>query len=148
MLVKKILDDFCACYTPVGTIIYVGDTDEKWAYFEKDQLTTLGVVVEEHGKMPDVVVYHRAKKWLVLIEAVTSHGPVNPKRHAELKRLFDKAKVGLVFVTAFLDRKTLNKYLGDIACLGGCRGAMGIAGGLRHVKPQPFCPFLATAGVL
>ncbi|KAA0252871.1 MAG: adenine methyltransferase [Acidobacteria bacterium] len=115
VLVKQILDEFCARYTPGGQVIYIGDTDEKWAYFDKEQLATLGVKVEEHGKMPDVVVFHQAKKWLVLIEAVTSHGPVNPKRHAELKTLFNKAKVGLVFVTAFLDRKTLNKYLGDIA---------------------------------
>jgi adenine-specific DNA-methyltransferase len=115
VLVKKILDDFCATFTPGAKVIYVGDTDEKWAYFDKEQLAKLGVTVEEHGKMPDVVVYHAAKKWLVLIEAVTSHGPVNPKRHAELKTLFDKARVGLVFVTAFLDKKTLHKYLGDIA---------------------------------
>lgn len=38
------------------------------------------------------------KDWLVLIEAVTSHGPVNLKRHNELKDLFKGAKSGLVFV--------------------------------------------------
>ncbi len=65
--------------------------------------------------MPDVVVYDGTKRWLVLIEAVTSHGPVGPKRHAELKDLFAGAKVGLVFVTTFPDRRTLNRYLGDIA---------------------------------
>ena len=115
VLVKQILEEFCERYTPAGILIYVGDTDEKWAYFDKEGLAKLGVSVEEHGKMPDVVIYHAAKGWLVLIEAVTSHGPVNPKRHLELKRLFGKASVGLVFVTAFLDRRTLNKYLGDIA---------------------------------
>ena len=65
--------------------------------------------------MPDVVVHDRGRQWLLLIEAVTSHGPVNPKRHRELKELFGSATVGLVFVTAFLDRKTLTKYLSDIA---------------------------------
>jgi hypothetical protein len=75
----------------------------------------LGLKIDEHGKMPDVVVYHKKQGWLVLIEAVTSHGPMNPKRHRELKELFAGSKCGLVFVTAFLDRKALNKYLGDIA---------------------------------
>ena len=37
----------------------------------------LGIEVDEHGKMPDVVVFDRERGWLVLIEAVTSHGPVN-----------------------------------------------------------------------
>ena len=71
--------------------------------------------VEEHGKMPDVVVHHTEKNWLVLIEAVTSHGPVNPKRRHELKELFSKSTAGLVFVTAFLDRRAMLKYLNDIS---------------------------------
>jgi hypothetical protein len=28
---------------------------------------------------------------------------------------------------------------------GGCRGAMGIAGGFDAEKPEPFCLFLAAA---
>jgi hypothetical protein len=60
-------------------------------------------------------VHFPKRNWLVLIEAVTSHGPVNPKRLAELKKLFQHSKAGLVFVTAFLDRKTLLRYLVNIA---------------------------------
>lgn len=115
VLVKKIIDDFCQFFTPGGHIIYVGDTQTKWAYFDSDALESLGVVIEEHGKMPDVVVYYKEKGWLVLIEAVTSHGPVNPKRRQELKELFAGSKVGIVFVTAFLDRHTMMKYLNDIS---------------------------------
>jgi len=115
VLVKKIIDDFCPLFTPGGHVIYVGDTRTKWAYFDTDALETLGVTIEEHGKMPDVVVHHVEKNWLVLIEAVTSHGPVNPKRRKELKELFAGSKVGLVYVTAFLERRTMVKYLDDIA---------------------------------
>ena len=115
VLVKNIIDDFCSLFTPDGYVIYVGDTQRKWAYFDPDALRELGVKIEEHGKMPDVVVYYTEKNWLVLIEAVTSHGPVNPKRREELKNLFAGSKVGLVYVTAFLDRRTMVKYLDDIS---------------------------------
>ena len=115
VLIERIITDFCERFTPGGHVIYVGDTDEKFAYFDKTYLKRLGVHVESHGKMPDVVVYHREKKWLVLVEAVTSHGPVDPKRRGELKRLFKGAKPGLVFVTAFLDRRAMVRYLGDIS---------------------------------
>ena len=115
VLVEKIIKEFCPRFTPGAKPLYVGDTAEKWAHFDEDTLKALGVTIEVHGKMPDVVVYHEAKEWLVLIEAVTSHGPVNPKRRAELKVLFEDAKAGLVFVTAFLDRRDLTRYLGDIA---------------------------------
>lgn len=114
-LVKKILDGFCPIFTPGGRVVYVGDTGEKWAYFDAAILQTLGVTIEEHGKMPDVVVHHVAKNWLVLIEAVTSHGPVNPKRRKELKELFAGSKAGLVFVTAFPDRHKMMKYLDEIS---------------------------------
>jgi adenine-specific DNA-methyltransferase len=115
ILIEKIINDFCELFTAGGTLVYVGDTDEKWAYFNRSLLESLGVTIQAHGKMPDVVVYAMKKKWLVLIEAVTSHGPVNPKRRNELKRLFKDSKAGLVFVTAFLDRRTMTKYLGDIS---------------------------------
>lgn len=114
-LVKKIIAAFCPVFTPGGRVIYVGDTGGKWAYFDAAILQTLGVKIEEHGKMPDVVVHHAVKNWLVLIEAVTSHGPVNPKRRQELKELFAGSKAGLVFVTAFHNRHKMMKYLNDIS---------------------------------
>lgn len=115
VLVKKIIDDFCPIFTPGGHVIYVGDTQTKWAYFDPDALEELGVEIEEHGKMPDVVVHHVEKNWLVLIEAVTSHGPMNPKRRQELKELFASSKASIVYVTAFLDRRSMMKFLDDIS---------------------------------
>ncbi|MBI5375746.1 MAG: restriction endonuclease [Candidatus Schekmanbacteria bacterium] len=115
VLVKKIIDDFCPIFTPGGYVIYVGDTQSKWAFFDSHALKKLGVEIEEHGKMPDVVVHYVEKNWLVLIEAVTSHGPVNPKRRQELQKLFSGSKAGLVYVTAFIDRRTMVKYLDDIS---------------------------------
>ena len=115
VLVKKIVEDFCAFFTPEGQIIYIGDTQLKWSFYDAKALAVLGVTVEEHGKMPDIVVHHIKKNWLVLIEAVTSHGPVNPKRRQELKKLFAGSSAGLVFVTAFIDRHAMLKYLNDIS---------------------------------
>lgn len=115
VLVTKVINDFCPRFTPEAILIYVGDTDAKWAYFDREALEKLGVTVDEHGKMPDVVVYYTAKDWLVLVEAVTSHGPVNPKRRNELKELFARSTAGLVFVTAFMNRSAMLKYLNDIS---------------------------------
>ena len=71
-----------------GQVLYIGDTEEKFAFFDAATLAALGVVTEAHGKMPDLVVYFRERNWLVLIEAVTSHGPIDAKRRAELQVLF------------------------------------------------------------
>lgn len=82
---------------------------------EQSYLRRLGLAFDKHGKMPDVLVHMPDKNWLVLIEAVTTHGPIGIKRHNELKELFKGAKAGLVFVTAFLTRRAMTKYLSEIA---------------------------------
>jgi hypothetical protein len=79
-------------------------------YFDEPLLAGLGVEIGSHGKMPDVAVYYRERNWLVLAEAVTSHGPVDSKRHDELQRIFQNSSAGLVFVSAFPDRRTFTQY--------------------------------------
>jgi hypothetical protein len=73
------------------------------------------VTVDRHGKMPDVVIHLPDRNWLLLCEAVTSHGPVDGKRHDELKALFAGSSAGLVFVTAFPTRTAMARYLPVIA---------------------------------
>jgi len=115
VLVEQIIKEFAERFVPGGKLLYVGDTDTKFAYFDADALRALEVELEAHGKMPDVIIHDERRHWLVLIEAVTSHGPIGPKRHVELTELFSASQVGLVFVTAFLDRKSMRAYLADIS---------------------------------
>ena len=115
LLIKQVIEEFCPRYSPGGKLLYVGDADEKWAFFDAGYLAGLGVKVDSHGKMPDLVVHYVEKNWLLLVEAVTSHGPVDAKRHLELRELFAASSAGLVFVTTFLSRAAMAKYLRDIA---------------------------------
>ena len=114
-LVKAIVEQFCPRFTPGAEVLYVGDTQEKFAFHNKERLDELGALVEEHGKMPDVVVFYPEKEWLILIESVTSHGPVDAKRHMELAKIFSAAEPGIVYVTAFPDRSLMAKYLNAIS---------------------------------
>lgn len=114
-LIRDIVEDFGPRYAPGGELVYVGDTGDKHGFFDKDLLASLGMVLDNHGKLPDVVIYMRDKNWLLLIESVTSHGPVESKRQIELARLFKTCTAGLVYVSAFPDRKTFLKYLDVIA---------------------------------
>lgn len=115
VLIREIIEQFAPRYTPGGQVLYVGDADAKFGYFERDALAALGVTIAEHGKMPDIILHHTAKNWLVLVEAVTSHGPMNPKRKAELETLFGASAAGIVLVTAFLTREAMRPYLPEIA---------------------------------
>lgn len=114
-LIKAIVEDFAARFAPGSALVYVGDTGDKWGYFDTELLARLGVTVDNHGKMPDVVLYFTEKNWLLLVESVTSHGPVDSKRHEELAKLFAGSKAGLVYVSAFPTRRVMNKYLEAIS---------------------------------
>ncbi|CQR62791.1 Type-2 restriction enzyme BsuBI [Streptomyces leeuwenhoekii] len=95
--------------------MYLGDTGSKWIVERPEYLAELGVAVDPHGKMPDVVIHYTDRDWLVLVEAVTSTGPVNSLRVAQLKDLFAGARPGLVFVTAFQTKKKFRQFAADIA---------------------------------
>jgi hypothetical protein len=114
-LIKAIIEEFGSRFVPNGKLIYAGDTGDKWGYYDEKTLLELGISVDSHGKMPDVLLYDADRNWLLLIESVTSHGPVNAKRHSELLKLFSSSRVGLVFVTAFPSRALMTRYLVEIA---------------------------------
>ncbi len=115
ILIKKIIEDFGPQFVPGSELVYVGDTENKTGYYQKDKLKQLGVTVNAKGKLPDVILYFTKKNWLILIESVTSHGPVDGKRYNELKGLFKASTAELVYVTAFLNRKAMAKYIADIS---------------------------------
>ncbi len=114
-LIKAIIEDFCPHFAPGGVVAYIGDTENKFAHLEADYLASLGVSLDSAAKMPDVIIHCVKQNWLLLIEAVTSAGPVDGKRRKELKELFAGCKAGLVFVTAFDTRRVMQSFLGSIA---------------------------------
>ena len=82
---------------------------------DRDRLTRLGIPITEHDKLPDVALYDEGRGWLVLVEAVTSHGPVTPTRVVEFKEMLEASPVGPVYVSAFPDFTEFRKHMRDIA---------------------------------
>lgn len=115
ILIKAVIDEFCPRYTPGGYVCYLGDAGEKITKEENDYLSSLNLEIDAHGKMPDVIVHLKERNWLVLIEAVTSHGPIDNKRKRELEKLFADASADLVFITAFPTRESMAECLDDIS---------------------------------
>lgn len=114
-LIKAVIEQFCPAFAPSGVVVYIGDTENKFVHLESDRLASLGVTLVAAAKMPDVIVHFSAKNWLLLIEAVTSAGPVDGKRRKELKDLFAGCSAGLVFVTAFETRRAMQSFISQIA---------------------------------
>ncbi|HEX3655940.1 MAG TPA: BsuBI/PstI family type II restriction endonuclease [Pirellulales bacterium] len=113
-LQRLIVEDFAARFAAGSTVLYLGDTAEKRLVVATDELNKLNIPAMNHDKLPDVVLFDEHRNWLFLIEAVTTHGPVSPKRHSELEAMLRKCPAGRVYVTAFMDFTAFKKYASEI----------------------------------
>jgi len=102
-------------FAPGSKLLYLGDTAKKHVVCATDELAKLNIGITEHDKLPDIVLYDAERNRLFLIEAVTTHGPVNPKRHAEMEAMLSGCPAERVYITAFLDKADFRKYAADIA---------------------------------
>ena len=114
-LQKAIIEEFLPRFAAHAECLYLGDTTDKELVKNVALLKKLGFSITLHDKMPDVVLYDEQKNWLYFIEAVTSVGPMNPKRILELEELTKNVTAGKVYITAFLDFKTYKKFADDLA---------------------------------
>ena len=106
---------FAPRFAPNAECLYVGDTTNKDLIKQEEKLTLLGFQISVHDKMPDVVLYRVDKNWIYFIEAVTSVGPMSPKRVNEIKEMTVNVTAGKIYVTAFLDLSTYKKFVADLA---------------------------------
>lgn len=114
-LQKLIIEEFGSKFAQGAECLYVGDTIKKDLVKNDDKLKELGISINTNNKMPDVILYLEDKKWLYFIESVTSVGPMDYKRIEEIKELTKKVKVGIIYVTAFLNFKTYKKFSESLA---------------------------------
>ncbi len=112
---KAIVEDFAPRFAPGANLLYLGDTAKKNLFVDKVGLSKLGIPITDHDKLPDVVLYDSKRNWLFLVEAVTSHGPMSPKRVVELEDMLTGCSAAPVYVSAFPDFGEFRKHMKAIA---------------------------------
>jgi len=112
-----VVEKFGPRYAANATVLYLGDAANKFVVFEQERLRQLGVPINMHDKLPDIILYHEEKNWLYLIEAVTSHGPVSHKRRFELETLLKEygCTAKRTYISTFLDLAEFRRHISHIA---------------------------------
>lgn len=111
----KVLEVFRTQFCPDSKIAYVGDAARKLLHKDEALLQKLNIPITEHDKLPDVVLYDESKNLLFLIEAVTSHGPLSPKRQIELEKTLVECKARKVYISVFPDFREFKRHIDNIA---------------------------------
>jgi hypothetical protein len=115
-LQKAVVEEFLPRFSRGARVLYIGDTDKKALIVDQDGLRAIGVPVPERGaRLPDIIAYEPERNWAFLIEAVHSSNPIDEARHALLTSLTTGCTAGRIFVTAFLTKKDLRKWIAQIA---------------------------------
>lgn len=114
-LQAQVIEQFAPQFASGSILLYLGDTADKDLYVATEQLIKLGIPVTEHDKLPDIILYLSSQNWIYLIEVVTSHGPMTPKRTVELNEMLRNCTAGKIFVTAFPSFTEFRKHMRNIA---------------------------------
>jgi adenine-specific DNA-methyltransferase len=111
-----VIEEFGPRFAPGAQVLYVGDTANKTLHLDEDGFELLNIPVPDKDKLPDVVLYDPDEDWLYLIEAVTSRGPLSPKRQIEIQdMMLGETTAKPVYVSAFPDFGKFRDFIGDIA---------------------------------
>lgn len=114
-LQRDIVEKFAPAFAPGARLLYLGDTAKKHLHVETEALKALEIPITKHDKLPDLVLHMPERGWLMLIEAVTSHGPVSPKRKHELDAVLKDCPLPRIYVSAFPSFTEFKRHLNDIA---------------------------------
>lgn len=115
ILIKDMVEEFCPRFAPGGEVLYIDDTDHTHRDNQSRLKEIIGLEMPERGKAPDLIVWREDVNWLYLMEACSTHGPIDVIRKRELLDLFPLENMGIIFVSCFPDRRTMQKYLKDLA---------------------------------
>lgn len=114
-LQAKIIKEFRVRFCPNTKVVYVGDAARKLLYVDENLLKDLKIPITKHDKLPDIVLYDPQKNHLLLIEAVTAHGPLSPKRQIELEETLKSCKAKRIYISAFPDFHEFKRHIDNIA---------------------------------
>lgn len=111
IIIKELVPRFCS----KAKLVYIGDAANKLLFDDQKLLRKLNIPITKHDKLPDVVLYNEDKNHLFLIEAVTSHGPISPKRQVELAKVLKECKAKKIYISAFPDFHEFKRHTDNIA---------------------------------
>jgi len=99
-------------------VLYLGDTAPRAGYQDRALMRRLNLPIDVQESLPDVILHDVDERWLIIVETVTSVGPIDSTRLEQLREFAQgPARLGvrIEYVTAFPSRRALRAVVGQIA---------------------------------
>jgi len=115
LLQAEVISKFRPRFCPGTKVLYFGDTARKMLHIDEEILENLNIPITQHDKLPDIVFYNDQRNILFLIEVVTSHGPLSPKRQVELEEALSECEMKRIYISAFPTFTEFKRHIQNIA---------------------------------
>lgn len=114
-----VIHGFMKHFAKEAKVVYICDTQNKVNITFDEELEAIGLSINAHDKLPDIILFDETKNWLYFIEAVYSGGEMSKDRIKDLETLVCGLRKDLrdkvIYVSAFLDRATYRRYSDNLA---------------------------------
>lgn len=115
ILIKSIIEKFCPRFAKNCNLVYVDDTNKNNGIIDKHIFDDININLLKHGKAPDLILYNKKMKWVYIIEACSSGGPIDVTRINEFNQMLNKCPYQKIFISCFPTRKVMQKYFSLLA---------------------------------
>lgn len=110
-LSRAVIAEFGSLWTPGGRLVHLTDKTGRNIYHDESWFRQHCDVFEPSPKLPDVAIYDRRKKLLMLITTVVKPCLIDSEQHDTLQRMLQNCRVRPLFVFAFRSRKDMTSLL-------------------------------------
>ncbi len=118
LLEKSVVEIFGHAFLREPQVVYLGDAKPKRSYQNRILMRRLNLPINIALPLPDVILFSEPESHLVIVEAVSTSGPVNSIRLEQLQK-FTKGprKIGyrISYISAFPSRAVFRRFVEDIA---------------------------------
>ncbi|MCF6149415.1 MAG: hypothetical protein E3K37_12240 [Candidatus Kuenenia sp.] len=118
VLEKGIVEVFSHAFLNKPQVVYLGDTAPRKGYQNRVLMRRLNLPIDTAESLPDVILFSEHEKHLVIVEAVTSSGPINSIRLDQLQKFTKKSsklEYKISYITAFPSRVIFRRFVEEIA---------------------------------
>jgi len=117
-LERDVVETLAPAFLKHPSVLYLGDTASRFGYQDRALMRRLNLPIDVQESLPDVVLYDTEEQLLIIVEAVTSVGPIDAARLDQLRELARgpaKLEVRIEYLTAFPTRRIFRRFVEQIA---------------------------------
>lgn len=118
LLEKAVVEIFGRTFLNKSQVVYLGDTAPRKGYQNRSLMRNLNLPIDTTASLPDVILFSEPERHLIIIEVVTSSGPVTTIRLEQLLQ-FTRGPIKLgtrvTYISAFPSRAVFRRFIEDIA---------------------------------